>query len=135
MAIRPLDGYPDSWGSHRVSVFPHVGPLSYVQVVAVAGTVPVTGGDTIQALEAGMKFIETIQDGFTDDGCFCVEPIPVVGSGTTTQMGQSPKTFIARWFSRVTAAIGGQNQVAGNEVVAGTNLSAETVRLTAFGPK
>ena len=138
MAVqKTLDGYPQPFGSSKISVFPHVGPTSYVQVVAAAGVVPSTGGDTIAASEAGLKYFDTINDAISDDGCFSVEPIATTisnpSSGATS--GIPSTTFKARWLSRVTATIGGQAQVAGTEVVAGTNLSAECVRLNAFGPK
>src|ERR1017187_1126479 len=129
---RCLDGYPTSWGSTKASVFPHAGPTSYTQITAVAGTVPVTGGDSVQAVEAGFKYFDYVKGGITDDGAFEVEAIPVT---ITNIVGGPSKTYALKWLSRVTATVGGQAQVAGNEAVAGTNLSAEIVRLLAVGPK
>lgn len=136
-ALKTLDGYPAPIGYSKASVFPHVGPVSYTQCTPVAGTIPMVGGDTVQAIEAGLKYFDSVQDAYTDDGAFVVEAVPTTvsnpASGVTS--GIPSLTFKLRWTSRVTAAVGGQNQTAGNEVVAGTNLSAICVRLTAFGPK
>ena len=129
---RPLDGYPTPFGSSKISIFPHNGPASYVQVTATAGTVPVTGGDTVSASEAGLKYFDDVDGGPTDDGAFMVEAIPTT---ITNIVGGPSTTFKLRWISRVTATVGGQAQTSGNEVVAGTNLSAEIVRLQAIGPK
>ncbi len=130
--MRPFDGYPDSWGAKRSSVFPHAGPASYTQVTATAGTVPVTGGDTVSGPEAGMKYFDLIVGGITDDGAFLVEAIPVTVS---TIVGGPSQTYKLRWISRVTATVGGQSQTAGAEATAATDLSGETVRLLAIGPK
>jgi len=138
MAVqKALDGYPAPLGYSKISVFPHVGPTSYVQLAPVAGVVPVVGGDTVQASEAGLKYFDVVEDAYTDDGAFRADAIPVTvsnpASGVTS--GIPSLTFKLKWFSNVTAAVGGQNQTAGSEVVAGTNLSAFCIRLTAFGPK
>jgi hypothetical protein len=98
----------------------------------VAGTVPVVGGDTVQAVQAGMKYFDKVEGGQTDDGAFTVQAVPVSVSAI---IGGPSKTYRLRWISNVTALVGGQNQTAGQEAVAATNLSAETVRLMAIGPK
>ncbi len=131
--LRPLDGYPGSWGYQKVAVFPHPGPASYVPITATAGTIPATGGDTVQAIEAGLKFFDKVDGGYTDDGCFSVVAIPV--SSSAAQPGAPTTTMRLKWIAQVTATIGGQAQTAGSEAVAGTNLSAETVRLLGIGPK
>lgn len=129
---RPLDGYPDSFGSHRASVFPHAGPASYTQITATAGTVPATGGDTVQSIEAGLKYFDYLAAGITDDGAFLVVALPVT---ITNIVGGPSTTYKLWWISRVSALVGGQMQTAGAEAVAATNLSAEIVRLFALGPK
>lgn len=132
MALRPFDGYPDSWGAQRASIFGHAGPASYVQITSVPGTVPVTGGDTVQAVEAGMKFFDKVEGGQTDDGAFTVRAIPV----TPSQLVGGPSTtYKLQWIANFSGAFGGQMQVAGTEVIAATNLSTILVRLTAIGPK
>lgn len=131
-AIRPLDGYPDSWGSKRSSAWGHVGPASYVQVVVTPGTIPVVGGDTVQAVEGGLKYFDKLYGGTTPDGAFTVSAIPITAP---TTVGAPSATMRLKWVANFTAAFGGQNQTAGSEVVAGTNLSSETVLLDAIGPK
>lgn len=136
MAVRKaLDGYPTSWGSSRACVWGHSGPASYTQVTILAGTIPVTGGDTAQAVEACLKYFDKVYGGMTDDGSFIVTPIPVTITPLTSTVGAASKTYKLRWVSNVTATVGGQAQTAGSEAVAGTNLSAQTVRLSAIGPK
>ena len=130
--MRPFDGYPDSFGAKRFSVFPHAGPSSYTVVTAVAGTVPATGGDTVSGPEAGLKYFDRVIGGVTDDGAFTVIAIPVTVSNI---VGGPSTTFILKWVSNVTATVGGQAQTAGAEAVATTDLSAEIVRLEAVGPK
>ncbi len=128
---RPLDGYPDSWGAHRASVFGHAGPTSYVQVTYG----PVAGGDVAVASEAGLKYFEYLDSGVTDTGNFLVQSIPTQPS-TGAPLGQGAAVnYRLRWIAQRTATIGGQAQTAGSEAVATTNLSAEVVRLLAVGQK
>ena len=137
--IRPLADYPTSFGNVRASIFGHAGPASYTQVTATAGTIPATGGDSVGVAEAGLKYFDLIVCcDETDDAAFAVEAFPLTSSNVNSAagLGGIPKTtFGLRWISRVTATVGGQAQVANTEAVAGTNLSAEVVRLMAFGPK
>jgi hypothetical protein len=131
--LRALYGYATSFGNKRYSVWPHSGPASYTQITAVAGTVPVTGGDSVQAVQANMSRFDKLEGGQTDDGAFTVRAIPVTPS--TPQQSAPSKTYALQWISNVTATIGGHAQTAGAEAVAGTNLSAEIVRLSAVGPE
>lgn len=138
MAVkRSFPDYPTSWGSSRASVFPHVGPTSYTQVTRNGATGLTGGGDSLTFQpEAGFKWGDVVMQGVTDSGNFEVLPIPIVPSSTSNaQSGQQAQTYRLLWRSMVTATIGGQNQTAGAEAVAATNLSAETVRLLAVGPK
>lgn len=133
--MRPFNGYPDSFGSKRASVFPHHGPASYA--VVVPGATPITGGDTVQALEGGMKNLDHLVGGISDDGRFRVEAIPVTSSVTTqassSLSGIPATTYRLRWVALFTAAYGGQNQTVNTEAVATTDLSAQTVRLSGLG--
>lgn len=126
-----LLGYPASVGDKQVSVFYHAGPTSYVQVTRS----PLANGDTLQAADAGMKYFDKVNNGVTDSGNFEVISIPPAANAksTTNPNGMACKTYVLMWISRVTAAVGGQNQTAGTEAVAGTNLSAENVRLESIG--
>lgn len=133
--MRSFNGYPDSFGSKKASLFPHTGPASYTQVTA--GATPVTGGDTVQALEGGLKNLDYLVGGCDDTGRFFVECIPVTSSVTSqassSLSGIPATTYRLRWISRITAAYGGQNQVAGTEAIAATDLSRLTVRLSGLG--
>ena len=55
---RPLDGYPTSFGSSRASVEGITGPSSYTQVSAGTPPAVATGGQTIQALQFGLKYFD-----------------------------------------------------------------------------
>jgi hypothetical protein len=115
---RPLDSYPQSIGSSVISVFPHTGPASYVQIVVSTGA-----GDKAQGAEAGLKYFDYVVGGLTDSGTYRVECIP---SAASTSPASAPSTtYLLRWIVVSTGA----------QVAANVNLSAETVRLLAFGPK
>lgn len=126
--MRPMDGFPDSFGSHRVAVFPHRGPVLYAPVVAGVAPALATAGDLVQAVECGLKFFEFVTAGLTDSGVYRVECLPtavsgIVGSNSPSQ-GQPKATYRLRW---VVVATGAQ--------AAAVDLSAEIVRLFAIGPK
>lgn len=131
--MRPLDSYPDSWGAQRASVVPHAGPASYTQVTVGTPPAVATGGDTLQAVSAGMKWIDFIGVGVTDSGNYRVEGIPKAQSGGN--QGQQSTSYTLRWIACRTASIGGQSQVVGTEAISATDLSAEVVRLLVIGPK
>jgi len=123
-----MDGFPDSFGSHRAAVFPHPGPASYTQIVEGVAPALATAGDTVSAIEAGMKYFEWVGAGLTDSGKFRVETIPTTPSGIVaapTSISQPGLTYRLRWVVVATGA----------EVAALVNLSAEIVRLFAVGPK
>ena len=131
--MRPLDGYPTSFGNQRASICGVVGPASYTQLT-VADPVASAGGQLVDATMFGLKFLDLVLPTTTDSGRFRVDAIPVkptVGAPGSAQGTQ----FRLRWTSLVTAAVGGQNQTIALEVVATTDLSGETLRLMAYGPK
>ena len=136
---RPLGGYPASVGAQAHSVFPHIGPASYTPVTIVAGTVPILGGDIVNASEAGLKNFDHLCDGVTDDGAFRVVAIPISASNPTITSGSNPlagipkPTYRLMWFANKTATLGGQAQTINTEAVSTTNLSAFCVRLKALG--
>lgn len=127
--MRPVDGYPDSWGAQRASVYPHAGPASY----GVVTYSPLAGGDTTSAVEAGMKYIDMLQSMATDSGNFRVIAIPTVSS--IGPVGTQMTTVRLKWIALRTATIGGQSQVVNTEAIAASDLSGEIVRLLAIGPK
>lgn len=129
--MRPMMGYPTSHGNQRTSVFPHQGPAVYVSVVEGVAPALSTGGDTVNARgPAGMKFFDAVWPaGLSDSGTYRVEVLQdavsgVVGSSSPSQ-GQPAPTVRLRWVVVATGA-----QVAAEE-----DLSAEIVKLCAWGPK
>ncbi len=122
--MRPLDSSPDSWGAHKASIFPHAGPTLYTQLTSVSPPAePTTGGDVVYATEAGMKLFDIVLGSLSDSGFFFVRSIPV--SASDGPAGQAQPTYKLQWYVESTGA----------EVPTGFNLSNETVRLLAVGPK
>jgi hypothetical protein len=114
-----LDGYPaGGFGDRYVSIVDHLGPASYV--VLTNGTPP-TGGDSISAAEAGMKFLSAVLPvGLSDNGQFVALVTPGVGGKA------EPPSFFISYFVRA----GGAAWV---EVTAATNLSGRTFRFFCIG--
>ena len=127
--MRPLDSSPDAWGAHLGSVFPHAGPSSYTQITEGVAPALATGGDTTQAIEAGLKFFDYVIGGLTDSGKYRVECIPTAVSGVIgsnrPNAGQAKTTYRLRWVVVST----------GSEAAGAVDLSAEIVRLLGVGPK
>jgi hypothetical protein len=134
---RPLDQYPCSVGAVMLSIWPHTGPTSYTQITVTPGTVPITGGDTVNATEAGLRWFDRVDGGTSDDGAWKITAYPVTVSNPTSGVlaGIQSKTYRIQWIANKTATMGGQAQTAGQEAVATTNLSTYCVRMQAFGPK
>lgn len=121
---RPLDGYPDSFGSHRASVFPHQGPSSYIPMQPGSPTaVPIDDGDRVQAIEAGMKYFEYVSGGISDDGLYEVVAVPL--SASQNMPGAPTMTYGLVWYTINTRT----------QVTEGTDLSGTYVRLFGLGPK
>src|SRR5215510_13375511 len=126
-SAKVLDGYPTSWGNKRVSVFYHTGPASYVQLAVAA---PPTGGDPVSDVEAGLRFIDFLDGGNSDNGQFRIDCLPAfgnpsqaVGAGQGGTQGAAQRTWLLRWIVVATGA----------EVAGAVNLSGRTVRLMAIG--
>lgn len=119
---RPLDGYPTSWGASRASVLGITGPTLYTPITPGTPPAVATGGQTIQALEFGMKYFDFVVAGLSDSGAYRVECIPGAPSGN------GPKgaclTYTLRWVVVATGAEAGA-----------IDLDAEIVRVLATGPK
>lgn len=109
-----LDGFPQGLGDRYFSILDHKGPAAYAQIVVAT---PPTGGDVLTAAECGLKFIDAVNGGISDDGQFAVEATPTVGGG-----GEVTQARLL-WSVAATGA-----QVAG-----ATNLSARTIRLEVWG--
>jgi hypothetical protein len=109
-----LPGFPTDVGGKRLSCIDHAGPASYSQVVTGS---PPTGGDTVTAVEFGMKWLDAVWGcALSDDGQYEVELSP---AGSANE----PSSFIAEWIIAATGA----------QVNAATNLSARKIRLMAIG--
>lgn len=122
--MRPLDSSPDSWGAHKASVFPHPGPASYDQLdVTSPAALPASGGDVVQAVEAGMKYFDIVLGSFSDTGKYFVRSIPVAPSDATN--GGQQTTYRLAWYVTATGA----------EAANAADLSDEVVRLLGIGPK
>lgn len=116
----PLADFPDSFGAHKGSVFSHTGPASYTQVT----TGPLAGGDTVTAVEAGMKFFDIVlATGLSDSGLYRVEAVAPVANPTTNKQAAHAPSWRLRWVVVAT----------GSQVAAAFNLSGQTVRLFAVG--
>ncbi len=120
--MRPLDGYPTSWGSSRASVMGVVGPAAYTPVVPGTPPAVATGGQVIYAKDFGLKYFDFVAGGLSDSGTYEVKAIPGDQSGT------GPKgaclTYTLLWATAATGA----------ELGSG-DLDAEIVRLLVVGPK
>jgi len=107
---------PQAFGGNRqYSIIHKAGPNPYV--VVVAGTPPAgpTAGQTVQASEFGLKYIEFIAGGLDESGTYLV--FAAAGNPATSQ------TYTLIWIIAHTGA----------EVTVGTDLSTFKVRLTAIG--
>src|SRR5262245_22550827 len=104
--MRPLPSYPNPVGARVDSVFPHKGPASYTQVTSGTAPALATGGDTVQAVEAGLKTFDYVSSGVSDSGTYRVEAIPKAVSGYTANnnFGQPTTSFTLRWYVVATGA-------------------------------
>jgi hypothetical protein len=109
-----LAGYPQGVGDRFHSVVDHKGPTSYATLVT--GNPP-TGGDTLTAIECGLRFISAVIGGLSDDGQFRCE-------GTVGAAGQA-EAAQAKLIWTVAAT--------GAQVANTTNLSARSARLMVIG--
>lgn len=118
--MRPLDGYPTSWGSSRASVFPVAGAESYVQYVA-----PSTGGQDVTVMgPSGVKTVDFAQGGITTDGLYEAKVVRVE-SANVNGVTVAKAKIVLKWYVVATGA----------EVAALFDLSGSTVNLLVIGPK
>lgn len=117
-------GYPQPLGTKYILHVDRTGPASYTRVVT--GPVP-TGGDVFNAADVGMGGFDNVDATMDTTGQFyAVGILPNAGSGNAVP------SVILKWFSAVTATVGGQAQTLGTEVAAGTNLSTFSLRVEAI---
>lgn len=124
LGISVLPGYPQPLGSKYLLMFDRTGPTSYTQFTAATGV----GGDVLKATQGGLNFggFDNVDDTFDTTGQ--VEAVVVMflaGSGNAV-----PQVTI-KYFSLVTATLGGVSQTANTEIAAGTNLSTFSFRFQA----
>lgn len=113
-SAKTILGLLQTFGGLFWNAIDFTGSSSYVQ-----------GGDTISPRSFGFNdHIWDISTSLDHTGQWSTEPRPLNSGFTQWQIV---------WISLTTATIGGQAQTAGQEAVAGTNLSAFTVRLGAHG--
>jgi len=114
-----LADYPDSFGGHRGTVFAHTGPVLYAALTRD----PVAGGDTVNAVEAGIKYFDAvIPVGFSDSGLYSVVGVAPDGNPSTNKQAAHATSWKLKWT------------VVSTGVEAGAiDLSGETVRLFAVG--
>ena len=118
MANTILPGYATYVGNKYLVVFDHSGPASYSQ----------SAGDVVNAIDLGMggfDYVET--DMYDPTGVVYAEVVPTGGGG-----GNAIQSFKILWYAVATGTIGGQAQTAGQQIVAGTNLSALNIRVLAW---
>jgi hypothetical protein len=109
-----IRGFPQSNGARVESVMTKTGPASYTQVSVAT---PPTGGQTVEAKEFGLKYIEFLESSLSDDGQYQVFATPKVADAKG----------VSSWTLMWVTASGGA------EVAAETDLSGRTVRLRAIG--
>ena len=113
-STHPILGVSDVFGGHYYSPLDYAGSASYVQ-----------GGDSIGPQSFGFNSsIQTLIGSVDHSGVARVEPRPLT-SGIQTQ-------WQLVWIAMANS-VGGKGQTIGAEIVAGTNLSGLTVRLSGIG--
>jgi len=125
--MRTMNGYPDSFGAKRASVFPHRGPTTYVVIDENVAPILAGGGDLVYANEAGMKYFDHVMGGSSDSGTYFVQVIPTTVSGIVATPGAIPQPGTSARLKWLVAATGAE--------AAAVDLSAEIVRLFAVGPQ
>lgn len=110
------------WGDRPYSIIDWAGPASYTAVTNGAAPAQPTGGQAITpqafGLVAGLEGIFCV--GGSTTGTYVVQAF----QATNYNKGYPNPTWILRWIVAATGA----------EVAGAVNLSAESVRLIAFGP-
>lgn len=116
------NGFPDSWGSKRVSVFTTVGPASYTQYTA-----PTTGGEDIDVgPQSGVKNVDFAIGSVTQDGLHRAEVVRIEAS-VVNGVSLGDTRIVLKWYVVSSGA----------EVAGGVNLSAvgKTARVLIIGDK
>lgn len=120
-----LPGYEMPLGDKLLVVFDHTGPTSYALFVPATGL----GGDIVKAASGGLNRggFDFVDDSVDSTGQIQMFPVMYLAG-----YGNSVPQVTFRYFSLVTATLGGQAQTAGAEIVATTNLSTFSWRCRAL---
>ena len=124
MANNPVQGFPDTWGKHAVTVIEHNGPASYVQAASggdTSLTTPSWGGPS----SVGTRAFSFVSGAVDYSGRYRADPFY---SGNTPNAGIRNAVPL-RWTYTGTHS----GDTAGAEVAAAVNLSGVTVRLMVVG--
>ena len=116
-------GFPDSWGSKKVTVITVTGPASYA--VYTGGS---TGGQDVQALPAGgVKVVDFAIAGHAASGDFRADVVQIEAS-TVLGVSLARTQLVLKWsvVATVTEDV---------EVANAVDLSGETVDVIIFGDK
>jgi hypothetical protein len=128
VSLRPLDGYPDAIGAHKLSVVGIQGPTSYTQLTSASPVA--TGGQLIEAATFGFKGFDFVAGGLSDSGTYRVDAVPYAPTGaiatpTANTSGATSRYYRLAWYVRATGA----------EAAGSADLDAEIVRVLAVGNK
>lgn len=102
--ITPVRGWSDIWGGKAMNVCDYAGPTSYV-----------TGGDTIEPKQFGVRNFEYLSASETTNGTYYIRFRPSATGPT--------QTWKAVWYVTATNA----------EVGAGVNVSGSSAKVFGFG--
>jgi hypothetical protein len=116
--VRPIAGFPTSWGNKKATVMRVTGPSSYTQYTA-----PSTGGQDVKLQPTGgVKFADFAIGSVSDDGTHRVEVVQIEPSsvgGITV-----PKTqLVLKWYVVAT----------GSEAAGAADLDGQTVSILVVG--
>lgn len=117
--MRPLDGYPTSFGNVRASVFPIAGPNPYAPYTA-----PSTGGQDVTIMgPSGVKTVDFAIGAVSTDGLHRAEVVQIEAANVNGVTVAKAK-IILKWYVVATGAEAGA-----------VDLSDTIVNLMVFGPK
>jgi hypothetical protein len=107
-----IQGYPFSAGPKRIALITKAGPASCTAITP--GSTP-SGGQTVAAVDFGLKYIEYLQASVDGSGTYMVSCVPI---GTDAL----PKSWLLQWKTSATGA-----------ALTNGDLSSYVVRLLAIG--
>src|SRR5271154_2851642 len=100
--------FPQPVGNRYVGIIDHAGPTSYTQLSPGAAGSPPTGGDTLLAAEAGMKFITAVSGQLDSTGTYTSDASMGASGGA-----EQTKVFLIWCLSTTGAQVGGATNLSG----------------------